>query len=140
MFVFDIPTGCLTQDGAFIATGYSGSNSGKDNPLFESTPNFGPIPEGLYTIGTARTHPHLGPLAMPLTPNPANVMYSRGGFWLHGDSIKHPGQGSEGCICLPRPARLLISRATDRRLTVISTAPTPPNCQIPSPTSTPTPS
>jgi hypothetical protein len=120
MFVFDITTGDLTQDGAQLARGYSGNGPSMDDPSAQACPGIGPLPVGLYTIGTARKHPHLGPVAMPLTPHPSNVMYGRSGFWIHGDSIKHPGEGSHGCICLPRPARLAIAAATDRRLTVIA--------------------
>ena len=126
MFTLDISTGELTHDGRHIANGYSGRESGKDNPAYQSTPGFGPIPVGLYTIGIARHHPQLGQLAIPLKPDANNQMYGRSGFWIHGDSSKHPGEGSEGCICLPHDARAAIAASSDRRLTVISTTmPTP---------------
>lgn len=58
---------------------------------------------------------------MPLTPAPGNTMYGRTDFWIHGDSIEHPGLASLGCLCLPHAARVLIAASAATRLLVTTT-------------------
>ncbi len=43
--------------------------------------------------------------AIPLTPAPANRMFGRSGFFVHGDSNAHPGEASQGCIIMPLAIR-----------------------------------
>src|SRR5579862_3722677 len=95
-WTFVISTGQLLHDGTLVARCYSGCGSGKDNPSCCSAQmgslganNFGPLPVGKYTIGPATdTILKLGPIAMPLIPDPANEMFGRSGFFIHADSIK----------------------------------------------------
>jgi len=82
--------------------------------------DIGPIPEGVYAIGSPQTSIKHGPFAMPLAPDAANRMYDREGFMVHGDSLEHPGCASEGCIILPPDARHAIWDSGDRELRVIS--------------------
>jgi hypothetical protein len=110
---FDTQTGLLSQDGSAAGMGYSGFGSDKDNPAAQNVPDCGPIPEGLWQLGTATSQTHLGPIAIPLTPLPQTTTFGRTGFWIHGDSVRHPGQGSHGCIVLPRPARAQIANSGD---------------------------
>ena len=117
-WTYTITTGELSLDGLGYGTGYSGLQQCKDKPADANIPLFGPIPPGSYTIGPAFNNTPLGDLAMPLIPDPTNVMFSRTGLWIHGDSIAHPGAASHGCIVLPRPARLALAVSTDRLLTV----------------------
>lgn len=92
--------------GQLLGTGYSGRNfvsdaghiNGRNEPALESVSNIGPIPRGNYTIGRAEFHSVLGPVAMPLSPDPDNKMYGRGDFWIHGDNVTH--DASHGCIVL----------------------------------------
>jgi hypothetical protein len=63
------------------------------------------LPRGLYTIEPPHDSPQVGPYAMSLIPDPANEMFGRSDFLIHGDSIEHPGQASHGCIILPRSVR-----------------------------------
>jgi hypothetical protein len=120
VWLYHQTTGALWHDALFVDTGYSGHGPGKDCPADQSIPFVGPIPRGLWHIGPARTDPHLGALAMPLTPDPTTNLSSRFGFWMHGDSITHPGQGSDGCLCLSRPARAAVALSQDTLLTVTS--------------------
>lgn len=92
--------------GVLLGIGYSGRDFerngshilGRNQPACEGVSNIGPLPRGGYTIGLPESHPVLGPLAMPLQPDPDNKMYGRGDFWIHGDNAEH--NASHGCIVL----------------------------------------
>jgi hypothetical protein len=88
-----------------LATGYSGSDTdgGKNNPHAQCVQDIGPIPRGLYTIGSPFAGP--SPFSLRLTPSPTNEMCGRDGFLIHGDAISAPGTASHGCIILERPIR-----------------------------------
>jgi hypothetical protein len=127
-------------DGRVLAECYSGYSTGKNNPGDQNKIGLGPIPQGKYTLGTPQhtkpgeTSPH-GPYVIPLTPDPGNTMFGRGGFLVHGDSIQSPGTASHGCV-IPlkgkvdtekvltgRPLREALSAHADmenRRLEVVS--------------------
>ena len=45
-------------------------------------------------------------------------MFGRDGFLIHGDSIVHTGQASQGCIILPRSIREQIAASEDDELEV----------------------
>jgi hypothetical protein len=132
-WTFVISTGKLSKDGMPVATCYSGRGTGKDNPAFCNAQmgtlgpgNFGPLPPGKYTISPAEDNPKLGPIAMRLIPDPANVMFGRAGFFIHADSVTHPGEASEGCIVPVQGAagesgrniRVMISESADKELDV----------------------
>ena len=55
----------------------------------------------------------------PMTPDPANEMFGRSGFLIHGDSLMHPGCASRGCIVLARPSREAIAQSGDQDLEVV---------------------
>lgn len=113
-------TGRLTKDGTLIATGYSGSGhtlaEGRDNPDMERVPKHGPIPEGLWKIGSPYDHPHLGPVVMNLEAVDANT-FGRSLFRIHGDNAAH--DASEGCIIMDRHTRDLIAASPVRLIRVI---------------------
>lgn len=88
-----------------IDVGYSGKGEGKNNPELENEHNIGPIPVGWYTIDGPFDSPTKGPLMFRLTPDSENEMYGRDSFEIHGDSITHPGEASDGCIILDKNAR-----------------------------------
>ena len=95
--------------------------TGKNNPAMQNVADAGPIPRGNYTIGVPidlAGGPH-GPYVLPLTPNPANQMFGRFGFLIHGDSIAKPGAASLGCVILSRTIREAIAASGDRELTVV---------------------
>lgn len=103
----------------FHFDGYSGSPECRNNPAFQEVHNAGPIPRGIFIMGTS-TDAH-GPISIPLHPHPDNEMFGRSGFYIHGDEIKHPGCASHGCIIAGRTARLEMCAsitAGDNELTV----------------------
>lgn len=112
-FVYVQETGDLYQR---MATGYSGHGAGKNNPALQREPNVGPLPAGYYVVGPPHDSPTHGPLVRPLTPNQHNAMFGRFGFLIHGDSLAHPGDASEGCIILPRTARVAIPNGAQLRV------------------------
>ncbi|WP_312044275.1 tlde1 domain-containing protein [Erwinia sp.] len=119
-WVFQQSTGDLTRNGHLVAKGYAGKGPGKFNPNMEGTPNIGPLPKGKYSIiGHPFHHPHTGNYSIRLQPDPKNNMFGRAGFLIHGDSMKHPGMASNGCIVLPGPIRQLIWNSGDKSVEVV---------------------
>ena len=83
--------------------------------------NVGPIPQGIYTIGAPHNPPdHLGPLALPLYPDPGNTMFGRFGFFVHGDNQFANHTASDGCIVIFHGVRMQIASSTDKNLVVTS--------------------
>jgi len=125
MWIFENGTGrLLDPTGAFVEKGYAGGDKGQrpdgvNNPAYQYTPDVGPLPVGLYTMGTPVEGSLLGILAIPLTPDPSNDMRGRGGFYCHGDHIGAPGTASDGCIIMSHSTRLLLSQSADRQIQVI---------------------
>jgi hypothetical protein len=114
----------LDPDGNHVENGYAGGNLGKNpgginNRAYQYTRLIGPLPVGFYTFGTAVEGTHLGPLAIPLTPDADNDMRGRSGFYCHADTIGHPRCASEGCIVMSHATRTLIDQSDDKRLQVI---------------------
>ena len=104
-----------------LAQGYSGAEpNGKNNPLAQSLTDVGPIPQGTYTVEEPVDTIEHGPYALALTPDPANEMFGRAGFLMHGDSFTHPGNASEGCIILPLFARNRVWESGDHVLEVVA--------------------
>lgn len=115
-------SGRMFHDGDLFASGYAGKYTGKNNPDMQDVHGTGPLPVGIYRIGDAYDHPHLGPITMNLTPDPANQMFGRDLFRIHGDSIDNPGFASDGCIVLNHGYRVAIDAAAqsaDRLLEVV---------------------
>jgi hypothetical protein len=80
----------------------------------------GPIPAGKYFIGTPHDTLTHGPFVLPLTPDPANEMFGRSAFLMHGDSVVDPGTASRGCIIMSRAVRKQVAASGDAELRVIS--------------------
>lgn len=121
MWTYHQTTGVLADPtGEFVGTGYSGFEDGKDNPALQSVADTGPIPQGIWMIGDAETHAHLGEVVMALTPAGNTDTYDRSGFFIHGDSGQHPGLASHGCVVLSRAARQMIAASPDKQLEVVS--------------------
>jgi hypothetical protein len=123
MWTYKQTNGDLSRDGAHVGSGYSGFEEGKNNPAMQNVPNRGPCPQGQYSIGKPECvdspGPH-GPFILRLTPNPANTMFGRDGFLIHGDSLNNPGAASHGCIIMGRLIRNAIAASGDHDLTVIA--------------------
>src|SRR5947207_3074305 len=113
MWTYSQSTGELVHNGELVAKGYSGHGDKKNQPE-EQVHLHGPLPRGGYHINPAYDDPHKGPIVMHLLPRHDNQMFGRAGFLIHGDSMLHPGEASEGCIVLPRDVRRRISECPDR--------------------------
>lgn len=120
MYTFSQSSGLFQSNGVFIAHGWAGQGPGKNNPAMQDVHKIGTLPRGRYRIGPAYAHPKLGPVVMNLTPDPANEMFDRDVFRIHGAAFKNPELSSEGCIILIRPIRERIRDGADRDLEVIA--------------------
>lgn len=118
MLLYFQETGNLYNNHEKIASCYSGKGEGKNNPSMQNVHNVGPIPCGHYTIQPPIDSPDHGPFAMHLLPNPTNEMFKRSAFMIHGDSVAHPGEASEGCIITSRVSRQAIWNSGIRALYV----------------------
>jgi hypothetical protein len=122
---FVIKTGeMFDPSGKKVWTGYAGGNcghnpEGRNNPLMVSVHNIGPLPPGLYTLGEVVLQSHLGPYAIPLIPDPQNVMFGRKDFYCHGDTTPS-GNASEGCIIMPRFVREVMYEGHVRTIQVVA--------------------
>jgi hypothetical protein len=114
-------TGELQQDCRHVATGYSGTGIGKNNPEMQRVQNVGPIPQGDWAIAgpPVNTAEH-GPYVLALKPNAETNTFGRSGFLMHGDSVQTPGHASQGCIVMPRPVREQVWNSGDRDLKVVA--------------------
>lgn len=111
--------GCYSGGGVL---GYVGARNQyfRNNPETQSVKDFGPLPQGHYTISPAHTIPHLGPVVMALTPALTNTMYGRSGFFIHGDNAAQNFTASDGCIVAPVAVRAAVAAIVenDNQLTV----------------------
>jgi type VI secretion system (T6SS) effector TldE1-like protein len=105
--------------GSVLETGYSGAGEGKNNPAKQDVQKVGPIPIGAYSIGAPTDTVTHGPYVLTLSPFPANAMFGRSGFLIHGDSVVEPGTASEGCVILSRSSRTAIWNSGDHLLVVL---------------------
>lgn len=111
-WVYSQSSGILTDNAGITGHTfqcYAGFGAGKNNPAMQNIPNIGPLPCGIYDQVELLLESDHGPYAIRLAPRPENVMFSRAGFMLHGDSIERPGCASHGCICRsPKPDRQIV--------------------------------
>lgn len=115
MWTYKQSTGQLFDgDGYLVATGYAGKGSCKNSPTAQSVKDFGPLPQGFYTIEAPVNHPVVGKFALPLIPDESNEMYGRMGFFMHGENPAHPGCSSDGCPVLPLAAREQVAQGSPR--------------------------
>lgn len=126
MWTYKEGTGQVFQNGRYRATGYSGREWGKNNPLAESAPGIGPIPCGRWRMVAIEDSPKVGPRSIVLhaiDATPGDDRHDRTGrsaFRIHGDSIRAPGTASQGCIILPRALRLEMWNSGDHELEVVA--------------------
>lgn len=97
--------GRLYDEKGWVCNGYSGHGKGVNNPDMQDVPDVGPIPSGTYAIGQTEDSIKLGPHVHAVTPLPGTRTYGRSGFYIHGDSMEHPGMASHGCVIVPRWVR-----------------------------------
>lgn len=120
MWKYQISTGELTDpQERFIGTGYSGKlGVWRNNPDAESDAAEGPIPEGLWHIGSSHVSTNTGPMTMNLAPAMASMdVHGRSLFRIHGDNKTH--DASHGCIVLGPSIRSQIAASTCHLLNVV---------------------
>ncbi len=131
---FQITTGTVTNDDdgtVLSSSAYAGNDSrtpqnpnkiqGKNNPDKCSLHCIGPLPPGIYSIGTWGTY-DVGQNAAPLTPINVPEIYGRSGFYIHGQEAPtgvNYLQESEGCIVVPHNDRMTIIKLAPAQVTVI---------------------
>lgn len=110
----------LNSTGVVVSlVAYAGRDAGKNNPAMQDVKGIGPLPCGLYEACEPHDDAVVGAYAMRLTPSPANEMFGRNSFFLHGDSVEHPGLASHGCIVLPRALREKFWLSGDHKILVL---------------------
>lgn len=120
MWTYNSSNGTLSRNGQVVTTdGWSGHDSGRNNPAVENHIDLGPIPRGLWGIGEMVDTQSHGPCVMPLTPAEGTNTFGRGGFLIHGASVLNAAESSKGCIILPRPVRIEIAESGDQVLEVV---------------------
>ena len=117
-WVFEQTNGRMSS-GSVLFVGYAGAPGHVNDPGADDLKATGPLPRGRYTITPPVNHPHLGPMAMFLQPDSSNEMHGRGDFFIHADSIRNPGSGSQGCIVLSNQARKTVWDSGDHQLLVV---------------------
>lgn len=119
-FRYQQSTGVLTNcKGEVLGTGYSGHGTGLNNPAMDDVEGVGPIPAGHWHIGPAKNPvDHLGPIAMPLTPQGFDP-HGRSAFFMHGDNAAADHTASDGCIIMPHNVRQAVDQSSDCDLEVI---------------------
>jgi hypothetical protein len=123
MWTYEQSSGRLLSDSGEVAgIGYSGFGDGKNKPDAEQIHQVGPIPCGSYAIGPPHDSQTHGPFVLRLTPDPANQMFGRDGFLIHGDSVHAPGTASLGCIIQSRDVREKVWKSGDHELAVVREA------------------
>jgi hypothetical protein len=102
-------TGVLRDpQGNEAAVGYSGNGEGLNNCEMQNVKQVGPIPQGLWVMGSPYNSKNVGPYAIPLKPVPLTNTYGRSAFLIHGDNNRRDRSASHGCIILPRKVRNFI--------------------------------
>lgn len=118
-WIWDQSAGELSRGGAVVSRGYAGFGRGKNNPALQAAVGIGPIPRGRWRIAGVHDSANTGPFTIILEPLPGTDTCGRSAFRIHGDSIRHPGEASHGCIILPRAVRTKVWRSDDHVLEVV---------------------
>ena len=103
---------------SMLTRGYSGHGTSINDPDHESYPGRGPIPRGLWKVGSPIHHERLGVLSFPLQPV-GHDAHHRSEFFIHGDNSHGDRSASTGCIILGRPYREVIKSLRITTLEVI---------------------
>lgn len=136
LWTYEQATGRLRDaNGDVAGLGYAGRDldgagnfvGGKNNPAKENIENVGPLPSGIYAADWMElVHPVVGKFAIHLKPDQTTeakiAAYGRQplSFFMHGDSLEHPGASSDGCIVQTLSTRRQLWNSEDRILQVVS--------------------
>src|ERR1700691_779808 len=104
MYTYRQSTGVLDHDGVFLLNCDAGHGDGVNNPAMQDQHDVGPLPQGRYTMTSLIDSPHTGLATIVLDPDPANQMFGRSGFRIHGDNAIANRTASDGCIIAGRAA------------------------------------
>lgn len=116
---FTQPT-IYSPSSTYVGHGYSGSGSGLNNPIYQDVHDYGPPPQGYYTIGPMLPNGgHMGPNVLHLTPDPGTMTWGRHGFYFHGDNSCQCHTASQGCVIMPPNIRNKIANSGDPCLEVV---------------------
>lgn len=113
---FSISMGLLTSYDStdtptVLGPAYAGNGACLNDPDKTWVKNHGPLPTGTYAIGAAIDQPYgVGEFALPLTPDPSNVMWDRGSFFVHGDNPAMNHTASDGCVVCSMMIRSIVSK------------------------------
>ena len=119
MYTYHQLNDALTRNGTLLLTGYAGHGVGLNNPALENQHDIGPLPRGRYRMTALIDSPHTGLATIILDPEPANQMFGRSGFRIHGDNAANNHTASDGCIIGGHAAdRAQIWKSGDHDLTV----------------------
>jgi lipoprotein-anchoring transpeptidase ErfK/SrfK len=121
-WTYRITDGAVTDSaGERRFVGYSGRGhslaEGRNNPDMIKVIAVGPIPPGLYAIGSPHTSAQTGPYTMDLDPLAGTQTFGRAAFRIHGNNAAN--DASHGCIILPPDARHAIWESGDHQLEVV---------------------
>jgi Protein of unknown function (DUF2778) len=121
MYTYHQLSGVLDHNGEQFLTGYAGHGAGVNNPAMQDQHDIGPLPQGRYTMTALIDSPHTGLATIILDPDPANQMFGRSGFRIHGDNEAANRTASDGCIIAGHaPDRANIWNNGDHVLQVIA--------------------
>lgn len=121
MYIYTQSTGVLAHDGLTILNCYAGHGAGINNPALQDQHNIGPLPQGLYAMTALIDSPDTGLATIVLEPDPANQMFGRSGFRIHGDNSAANRTASDGCIIAGHGAdRIAIWNGADHELQVVA--------------------
>jgi hypothetical protein len=121
MYTYCQSTGVLDHDGVPLLNCYAGHGAGVNNPAMQGQHDVGPLPQGRYTMTSLVDSPRTGLATIILDPDPANQMFGRSGFRIHGDNPAVNRTASDGCIIAGHaPDRVGIWNSGDHLLEVIA--------------------
>ncbi|MEP6715715.1 MAG: tlde1 domain-containing protein [Terriglobia bacterium] len=120
MYTYHQSTGALLHNGVPLLTGYAGHGIGLNNPAMQDKHDIGPLPLGRYRMTMLFDSPRTGLATIVLDPDPANLMFGRAGFRIHGDNSFNNRTASDGCIIAGHVAeRTAIFKSGDHDLEVL---------------------
>jgi hypothetical protein len=120
MYTYHQSTGVLDHDGIPLLTGYAGYGNGVNNPAMQHRRDLGPLPHGRYIMTALIDSPDTGFATIILEPDPANQMFGRSSFKIHGDNATANHTASDGCIIAGHaPDRARIWSSGDKVLQVL---------------------
>jgi hypothetical protein len=121
MWTFHQSTGIFRdKTGQCVCIGYAGREEGKNNPAMQDHKQLGPIPRGKYKMNPPVDTAEHGPYVIWLTPDPANEMFGRSGFGIHGFNAHDPNS-SQGCPEIsPLTYRAQMWESGDHELEVVA--------------------